>query len=83
MSKQKKQNKKTAIPFSYKLALNQWLLSLFGVSKFEDLAMHLRDESLEGLDENNIYRFHHALVAQFPNLPELSQLELLEYTKTL
>lgn len=83
MAKQKNQIKKTAIPFSYKLALNQWLLSLFGVSKFEDLAMHLRDESLEGLDENNIYRFHYALVAQFPNLPELSQLELLEYDQNI
>jgi hypothetical protein len=57
MAKQKKQSKKAAIPFSYKLALNQWLMSLFGVSKFEDLALHLRDERLEGLDENNIYRF--------------------------
>ena len=66
MAKEKKQSKKstkkTAIPFSYKLALNQWILSLFGASKFEDLAMHLRDERLKGLDENNIYRFYHALI---------------------
>ena len=30
--------KKPQIPFAYKLVLNQWLLSLFGVKRFEDLA---------------------------------------------
>lgn len=82
MAKQKK-NKKTSIPFSYKLALNQWLLSLFGVSKFEDLALHLRDERLEGLDENNITRFYQALSTYFPALPELPPAVLLEYDQNI
>lgn len=83
MAKSKKTTKKAAIPFSYKLALNQWLLSLFGVNKFEDLALHLRDERLEGMDENNIFRFHHALVTYFPSLPELTTAILLEYDQNI
>ncbi len=83
MAKQKKQNKKTAIPFSYKLALNQWLLSLFGVAKFEELALHLRDERLEGLDENNITRFYQALITYFPSLSELPPAVLLEYDQNI
>jgi len=81
--KKKKNSKKSQIPFSYKLALNQWLLSLFGVTKFEDIALHLRDERLEGFDENNIYRFHHALVTYFPGLPELTPAILLEYDQNI
>ena len=50
--------------FAHKLVLNQWLLSLFNVKHFEDLAEHLHDETLEGLDENNTHHFHHALTAQ-------------------
>ena len=51
------------VPFPDKLVLNQWLLGLFNVRRFEDLAEHLRNEALEGLDENNIHHFHHALAA--------------------
>ena len=31
---------KPQVPFAYKLVLNQWLLSLFNVKCFEDLAEH-------------------------------------------
>ncbi|MCK9365014.1 MAG: DEAD/DEAH box helicase family protein [Syntrophales bacterium] len=63
--------------------LNQWLLSLFNVKRFEDLAEHLRDEKLEGLDENNIYYFHHALTAQLFNLTQLPTELLLEYDQNI
>ena len=46
-------SKRPQVPFVYKLVLNQWLLSLFNVKRFEDLAEHLCNEALEGLDENN------------------------------
>lgn len=81
--------KKTAqIPFSQKLALHQWAISLFGVQRFEDLvrdekSLDLRDERLEGFDENNISRFHHALVTHFPDLPELPPSVLLEYDQNI
>ena len=71
------------VPFPYKLVLNQWLLSLFNVKRFEDLAENLRNEALEGLDENNIHRFHHALTARFFNLTQLPTDLLLEYDQNI
>ena len=56
-------NNRPQVPFAHKLVLNQWLLSLFNVERFEELAEHLRNEALEGLDENNVHHFHHALTA--------------------
>ena len=76
-------NNQPQVPFAYKLVLNQWLLSLFNVKRFEDLAEHLRNEALEGLDENNIYRFHHALTAQLFNLTQLPTELLLEYDQNI
>ena len=71
------------LPFAYRLVLNRWLLSLFNVEKFEDLAAHLKNEALEGLDENNIHRFHHALTAQLFNLTRLPTEQLLEYDQNI
>lgn len=71
------------IPFVYKLVLNQWLLSLFNVKKLEDLAGLLKNEGLEGLDENNIHHFHHALTAQLFNLTQLPTELLLEYDQNI
>jgi len=71
------------VPFAYKLVLNQWMLSLFNVRRFEELAEHLRNEALEGLDENNVHRFHHALTARLFNLTELPTELLLEYDQNI
>ena len=71
--------KRPQVPFVKKLVLNQWLLSLFKVEGLGELADILKQESLEGLDENNIHHFHHALAAHFHNLEQLSQELLLEY----
>ena len=76
-------SKKPQVAFAHKLVLNQWLLSLFNVKCFEDLAEHLRDEDLEGLDENNIHHFHDALTAQLFNLTWLSTELLLEYDQNI
>ena len=75
--------KRPQVPFVYKLVLNQWLLSLFNVKRFEGLAEQLRDEALEGLDENNIHHFHHALTARFFNLTQLPTELLLEYDQNI
>ena len=56
-------NNQPQVPFARKLVLNQWLLSLFNVKRFEDLAEHLRSEALEGLDENNIHDFREHLIS--------------------
>jgi hypothetical protein len=71
------------VPFSRKLALNRWILSLFQVDHLDGLAEHLREESLEGMDENNVHHFHHALTAHHPDLPELPPELLLEYDQNI
>src|SRR5438093_10059749 len=76
-------NNRPQVLFAYKLVLNQWLLSLFNVQRFEQLAEHLRHETLEGLDENNVHHFHHALTAQFFDLKELPAELLLEYDQAI
>jgi hypothetical protein len=76
-------NGRPQVPFVHKLALNQWLLSLFDVQRFEQLAEHLRNEKLEGMDENNIHHFHHALTAQLFNLTLLPTELLLEYDQNI
>ena len=75
--------KKPQVPFAHKLVLNQWLLSLFNVESFEELAEHLRNEAVEGLDENNIHHFHHALTAQLFNLTQLPTELLHEYDQNI
>jgi hypothetical protein len=76
-------NARPQMPFARKLVLNQWLLGLFGVERFEQLAEHLRDETMEGLDENNVHRFHHALTTHFAELTELPPALLLEYDQNI
>ncbi|MCY4588674.1 MAG: DEAD/DEAH box helicase family protein [Bryobacterales bacterium] len=71
------------VPFVFKLVLNQWLLSQFNVKRFEELAEQLRNEALEGLDENNIHHFHHELTARFFNLTQLPTELLLEYDQNI
>ena len=83
MAKAKATSKKPQVPFAYKLVLNQWLLSLFNVERFQDLAEHLRNEAMEGLDENNIHHFHHALTAQLFNVTRLPTELLLEYDQNI
>ena len=79
----RRSNNQPEVPFAHKLVLNQWVLSLFNVRRFEELAEHLRSNSLEGLDENNIHHFHHALTAQLFNLTQLPTELLLEYDQNI
>ena len=74
---------KPQAPFARKLILNQWLLSLFNVKGFEDLAAPLRNEALEGLDENNVHHFHHVLTEQLFNTTQLPTELLLEYDQNI
>lgn len=76
-------NNRAQVPFAYKLILNQWMLSLFNAKRFEDLAEVLRNEALEGLDENNVHYFHHALTARLFNLTQLPTQLLLEYDQNI
>lgn len=72
------------VPFPKKLVLVQWMLSLFGAERFDDLAEHLRDANLEGLGADNIHRFHEAIVLHCPALgPGLSVAQLLDYDQNI
>jgi len=76
-------NKRPQMPFNSKLVLNQWLFSLFDAKRFEQLAEHLQNEALKGLDENNVHHFHRALTAQLFNLSQLPTELLLEYDQNI
>lgn len=83
ISNSRKSNRKPLLPFSNKLVLNQWMLELFGVRKLEELSDRLCEDGLEGLDENNVYKFHHALTSQLFNLTYLSTDVLLQYDQNI
>ncbi len=74
-----------ALPFPKRLVLNQWLLGLFGVDRFNELAEHLRDESIEGLGEDNVHRFHQALCLHLPadSRPSLPDEVLLAHDQSI
>lgn len=78
-------NARASVPFNRKLVLHQWLLGLFGVERFDQLAEHLKDEALEGMDENNVHRFHHALCLHLPveQRPGLPDEQLLEHDQAI
>ncbi|HWQ40398.1 MAG TPA: DEAD/DEAH box helicase family protein [Burkholderiales bacterium] len=80
-----KNSAQPAVSFNRKLVLNQWLLGLFGVERFDQLAEHLRDEALEGLDENNVHHFYRALCLHLPEEKrrELPDELLLEYDQAI
>ena len=82
-ARRSRENNKPQVPFPFKLVLNQWLLGLFGVQRLEQLAEHLRPEGLEGMDENNVHLFHHALTAQLFNMTYLPTELLLEYDQNI
>ncbi len=78
----KKQNKEQ-VKLANVLVLNRFLLSLFGVSKLEDLAVSLKDESLEQYDENNVSYFHYALKSKLFSNPNFTSEQLLGYDQNI
>lgn len=73
-----------SLRFDEKLVLNQYLLSLFEVNRFEDLAADLKDESLEGWDEHNTSYFYHQLInSRLFDRCHLERELLLEYDQNI
>ncbi|QYJ17333.1 hypothetical protein Rxycam_03181 [Rubrobacter xylanophilus DSM 9941] len=62
--------KKEKLRFEQRLVLNQYMLGLFGVETFDELAEGLKEPEYEEWDENNVSRIHHVLAARFFDLPE-------------
>jgi len=70
--------------FNEKLVLNSYLLSLFGVSSFEDLAKDLKESRLEALDENDNSLFYHELKDKLISTTKIiSDDKLLEYDENI
>ena len=67
-----------------KLVLNSYLLSLFGVGSFEELAKDLKDSRLEELDENDNSLFYHELKDKLiASAKIISDDKLLEYDENI
>ena len=72
-----------ALRFDQRLVLNQWILSLFEADSFIPLTDGLHDTALEGVDENNISRFHHVIAARLFERKQLSRDLLLTYDQNI
>ena len=95
----RRRNNRPHVPFSYKLVLNQWLFSLFGLPSTDGFftwngkrltlleafkqKFQLSEDSAGGLDENNVHRFHTTLTNQIDPLPKLPVELLLEYDQNI
>jgi len=70
--------------FNEKLVLNSYLLSLFGVDSFEELAKDLKASRLEELDENDNSLFFHELKDKLVSTHKIiSDDKLLEYDENI
>lgn len=74
--------KQKPIKFEHRLVLVNWMLDLFSVATFEDLAKHMRDPDFEGFGEDGISRFHQCLKLLFDR-PELPNDLLLAYDENI
>jgi len=72
-----------ALRFDQRLVLNQWILSLFEEDSFIPLTEGLQDAALEGVDENNVSRFHHVIAARLFERQELTRDVLLQYDENI
>jgi len=70
------------VRFEHRLVLSRWLLSLFGVATFADLAWHMRESEFEGFTEDGISRFHGCLLQLFDR-PALTNEMLLTYDENI
>ena len=69
--------------FDQKLILVRWLLSLFEVGRFEDLAADLKRPEMEGLDADNVSRFYKELVNRTVERKDLRDDDLLRYDNNI
>lgn len=82
----RRQNKRRETPslkFYKKLVLYQFMLRLFGVESFEDIAKYLKEVENEGYDENNNTYFCRELLDKFPGRCAIPQDKLLLYDENI
>ncbi|WP_045213665.1 DEAD/DEAH box helicase family protein [Desulfonatronovibrio magnus] len=71
------------LPFFRRLVLSKWVLSLFGADDLDDLSRHLKDDSLEEFDEDNISRFIQVISMRLPADSPFSRDLLLAYDENI
>ncbi|MCY4656466.1 MAG: DEAD/DEAH box helicase family protein [Gammaproteobacteria bacterium] len=71
------------VPFSQKLVIQQWLMSLFKVKDFNELALQLKLVNREGIDEHNTHHFYYVLATYLDNPKVLPSELLLEYDQNI
>lgn len=73
-----------SLKFHQRLVLNQWLLDLFEVSRWEDLITDtMKKPDCEGCDENNVSHFYHELTRPLFDHPKLTNDQLLRYDENI
>jgi hypothetical protein len=73
----------TPARFDQKLVLFHWMLSLFEVERFEELAAGLKSPDLEGLNAENVTLFHAELVNRTVERAGLRNDDLLHYDNNI
>jgi len=58
---------KPTLKFDQRLVLNRYMLGLFGVESFEELALGLKEPEYELTDEENVTQLMRVVAARFPN----------------
>jgi hypothetical protein len=79
--------KRATLRFEQRLVLGRYMLGLFGVKTFDELAEGLKEPEYEEWDENNVSRIYHVLAARFFDLPKRtggpSENDLLRYDQNI
>jgi hypothetical protein len=75
--------KTPSLKFYKKLVLNQYMLRLFGVESFEDIAKYLKEVENEGYDENNNTYYCRELLDKFAGKCAVPQDKLLSYDENI
>ncbi len=71
------------LEFEDRLVLLQWVLSLFEVASFDELAEMLKEPWLEGFDEDNVSRLHRELAHRLFQREKLPADVLLGYDQNI
>jgi hypothetical protein len=76
--------RRSTLRFDQRLVLNRWMLGLFGVESFDELAdEEMKDPRYEEWDQDNVSGMYHLLVGRFFDCPELSADDLLRYDQNI
>jgi hypothetical protein len=81
--RQTRRRETPSLKFYKKLVLNQYMLRLFGVESFEDIAKYLKEVENEGYDENNNTYFCRELLDKFSGKCAVPQDKLLSYDENI